>query len=444
MAKARKAAAGHFPVPAWLLYCLLANLGPAWGRQVTVRTVDGLRAAVKAAQPKDTILLEEGAYALGSSGGFLQIDGKTDLTLASKTGSNAKTVLQGKGFASMDDQDDLLRIGSSKRVTIQNLGFERCHSYGIKLEAEKNPEDIAIRGCRFLEIGTRLIKGSTRPGAVALRGEIVDCEFGNVSVPGADWDFSGDYIAAIDLMALDGWRIARNVIRDVKGRNGGGRAGIFIWVGSRNVIVERNVIVGCDRGIALGNPSPSTSGAEVHVTAGIVRNNFIVTGPDAGIELAWVKDVKVLHNSIWRGDVAGRGIRSVEKVEGALIANNLVRGRLLALGTEIQQGNVAAALDGVFKNAATGDLHLLPGAVAALDRGVKVEGADEDLDGQRRPQGAAPDVGADEAGVPPTVSVQGGSTREAGKHSLSAGRARQGGRDLLGRGRKSTVLSGVP
>lgn len=443
MVTALKAAAGRFPAPAWILFGLLAIPGSAWGRQVTVRTVDELTAAVKAAQPKDSILLEEGTYALGGAGGFIQLDGKTDLTLASKTGRNAKTILKGKGFASMDDQDDLLRIGSSKRITIQNLGFEQCHSYGIKLEAEKNPEDIAIRGCRFHEIGTRLIKGSTRPGAVALRGEIVDCEFSNVSVPGADWDFSGDYIAAIDLMALDGWRIARNVIRDVKGRNGGGRAGIFIWVGSRNVIVERNVIVGCDRGIALGNPSPSTSGAEVHVTAGIVRNNFIVTGPDAGIELAWVKDVRVLHNSIWRTDVGGRGIRSVEKVEGALIANNLVRGRLLMLGTEFQKGNVAA-LEGVFKNTTAGDLHLLPGASLAIDRGVMVEGADEDYDGQRRPQGAAPDVGADEAGAPPTVSIEGGSTREAGKPSLSAGRPRQGGRDLLGRGRKSTVFFGVP
>lgn len=439
MTQAHRASAGRFPAAACILYSLSLWGGPgaAFGRQVVVKTVDELHAAVRSAQPKDSLLLEEGTYAVK---GYLQVDGKTDLTLASRSGSAFKTVLRGKGFASRDGQDDILRIGSSKRVTIQNLGFEQCHSYGIKLEAEKNPEDIAIRGCRFYEIGTRHIKGSTRPGAVALRGEIVDCQFQNVSVPGADWQFAGDYVAAIDLMALDGWRIARNVIRDVKGRNGGGRAGIFVWVGSRNVFVERNVIVGCDRGIAFGNPSPSTNGAETHVTAGVARNNFIVTGPDAGIELAWVKDVKILHNSIWRSDVAGRGIRSVEKVEGALIANNLVRGRLLMLGAgaEIQMGNATGALDGVFRNVATGDLHLLPGALISIDRGVPVEGAAEDFDGERRPRGLAPDIGADESGTPPT------GLRNGAEPAFGIPWGNPRGTDVLGRFRARPPMVRTP
>ena len=436
MTRAYKAAAGRFPTAACTLTCLLLLGGPdaAWARKIPIRTVDELNLGVRSAQPKDTLLLEEGTYVLK---GFIQVDGKQDLTITSRTGNALKTVLKGKGFASMDDADDILRIGSSKRITIENISLEQCHSYGIKLEAEKNPEDIVIRGCRFYEIGTRHIKGSMRAGTMALRGEIVGCQFQNVSVPGADWQFEGNYVAAIDLMALDGWRIADNTIRNVKGYSGGGRAGIFIWVGSRNVMVERNVIIGCDRGIAFGNPSPSDNGADVHLTGGMARNNFIVVDRDAGIELAWVKDVKIVHNSIWRSDVGGRGIRSIQKVEGALIANNLVRGAMLMTGTEALQGNVVGALDGVFKNAAAGDLHLLPGANSAIDKGGVVEGVAEDIDRDKRPTGSAPDVGADEYVVAPTgIDLRGAGRMERARSLASPAWGTREGRDALGRGLK--------
>jgi hypothetical protein len=270
---------------------------------------------------------------------------------------------------------------------------------------------------------------------VALRGEITGCHFQNTSVPGADWQFEGDYIAAIDLMALDGWRIADNTFKDVKGRNGSGRAAIFIWVGSRNVTVERNNIVGCDRGVAFGNPSPSTNGAETHVSNSICRNNFIVVGPDAGIELAWVKDVKIIHNTVWRSDLSGRGIRSIEKIDGALIANNLVRGRLLMTGDETLEGNHSSALEGVFRSPATGDLHLLPGATMAIDKGVKVEGVAEDYDGDRRPNGKAPDIGADEYGTPTAI------VPAPRRSAVSKGIPQEtDGKDALGRNRKSRIF----
>ena len=93
MTQAHRASAGRFPAGACLLYCLSLLGGPdsAWGRQVMVKTVDELHQAVSNAQPKDSILLEEGIYAVK---GYLQIDGKTDLTLASRTGSAFKTVLK--------------------------------------------------------------------------------------------------------------------------------------------------------------------------------------------------------------------------------------------------------------------------------------------------------------------------------------------------------------
>ena len=71
--------------------------------------------------------------------------------------------------------------------------------------------------------------------------------------------------------------------------------------------VERNVIVNCDRGISFGNPSGSSNyvPGQEHIRDSIIRNNFIVPGPDAGIELWWANNVKVYSNTIWREDPDG-------------------------------------------------------------------------------------------------------------------------------------------
>jgi len=72
-----------------------------------------------------------------------------------------------------------------------------------------------------------------------VRGSVSYCHFENTKVPPAHWLFGGDYIAAIDMMALEDWTFSDNIFRNIKGRNGGGRAAIFIWVRSRRVVVER-------------------------------------------------------------------------------------------------------------------------------------------------------------------------------------------------------------
>jgi hypothetical protein len=123
---------------------------------------------------------------------------------------------------------------------------------------------------------------------------------GHVLVTTSSWDFwldaehkfwitvdpeSSMWSGAIDMMALEDWTFSENVFRNVKGRNGGGRAAIFIWVRSRQVVVERNLIENCDRGVAFGNPGKSTASVAgerlVYVSDGIIRNNFIVGGRHA-------------------------------------------------------------------------------------------------------------------------------------------------------------------
>ena len=101
------------------------------------------------------------------------------------------------------------------------------------------------------------------------------------------------------MMALEDWTFSANLFRNIRGRSGGARAAIFIWVRSRRVTVERNLIVGCDRGIAFGNPGQSTANTAgeppAYVSEGTIRNNMIVGGPDCGIELWHADQIQILH-----------------------------------------------------------------------------------------------------------------------------------------------------
>ena len=187
---------------------------------------------------------------------------------------------------------------------------------------------LALRRTVYPALVSQDASPATAPGRSDPRGE-------NTKVPPADWLFGGDYIAAIDMMALEDWTFSENVFRNIRGRNGGGRAAIFIWVRSRRVVVERNLIVDCDRGVAFGNPGQSTANRagerRTYVSEGVIRNNFIAGGTDCGIELWYVDRIRDSSKTIWRPERNwGQGIRIGTGTTQTEIADNLVTKRTSA------------------------------------------------------------------------------------------------------------------
>jgi hypothetical protein len=61
-------------------------------------------------------------------------------------------------------------------------------------------------------------------------------------------------------------------------------------------------------------------------------------------------------------------------------------------------GNVTNAGASWFVSAAAGDLHLVSSATAAIDKGTALADVTSDYDGDARPIGSKPDIGADEFG----------------------------------------------
>jgi hypothetical protein len=362
-----------------------------------VASVSELYPAVERVGAGGTIVLSDGDYRLLRP---LVFDGKQRVTLRSASGDPARVTLRGQGWDRPAPGDDLIHIARCEGVTIADLTFADCRSYGIKVEAENAPRDIHIYHCRFRDIGVRAIKGSAGqdPERRAVNGSVRYCDFENTRIPPAEWLFGGDYIAAIDMMALENWTFSDNVFRNIKGRRGGGRAAIFIWVRSRQIVVERNRILNCDRGIALGNPGESTANLAgerlVYVADAVIRNNFIAGGPDCGVELWHVERVKVLQNSIWRPERNwSRGIRVGTGTTQTALVNNLVHGEIRFEGGEAAAtNNLTGRLDGYFVDPEAGNLALTPNATEAIDRGASLPEVIEDISG--RPRVGRPDLGA--------------------------------------------------
>jgi len=392
------------PGPAWLPQ--VPPLPSPQGQVIRVATVDELRAAVDHVEPGGAILLEDGHYHLRR---VIILEGKRNISLRSASGDPTTVTLNGQGWDGPSHGGDLLHIAQCEGVTIAGLTFADCRSYGIKVEAENVPRDIHILHCHFRNIGVRAIKGSAGndPSVRAVGGSVRYCHFENTRIPPADWLFDGDYIAAIDMMALEDWTFSDNVFRNIKGRNGGGRAAIFIWVRSRQVVVERNLIVNCDRGIAFGNPGQSTAnvGSDrlVYVADGVIRNNFIAGGSDCGIELWHADRIEVLNNTIWRPEQNwGRGIRVGTGTAHTEIVNNLVHGEIRFDGGQAEMShNLSGRLDGYFVDPVSGNLALTLQATPAFDQGVLRPEVTEDIRG--RPRVDRPDLGAWETDLDPEV-----------------------------------------
>jgi hypothetical protein len=378
----------------WPLVKQAPSLPVATGKTQLVKTVAELRRALEGTPRDVTILIADGTYVLTQP---IHITDGTNIVVRGASGDPSRTVIMGKGFEAGTEKDDLLTIGKVKNLTVAYLTFTETRSYGIKVEAENFPEDVQIYNCHFKNIGTRMIKGSTSTQGRASGGAIRYCRFENTKIPPADWLYDGDYITAIDMMALENWQISDNLFLNIKGRHGGARGAIFIWVRSKNITVERNAIINCDRGISLGNPSGSTNyvPGQEHIRDSLIRNNIIVPGPDAGIELWWAENVRIYNNTIWRADASGPGLRGGMEawpIKQIVVTNNLVRGSNQLAGGVTLHNNLFGPIMGLNIGNEAGIFHLSGRVDEAVDRGIPLAEASDDFTGH--PRKNTPDIGA--------------------------------------------------
>ncbi len=163
-----------------------------------------------------------------------------------------------------------------------------------------------------------------------------------------------------------------------------------------------NVQVRGERGIALGLMQPQgASNIRYDHQNGLVENNVILawTEPaDAAIENNSALSSRIFHNIVYYNETLKHAVKwSIEyrfPSTTAIIKNNLTNLPIIKRDAPEQEavmaGNLTNASADWFRNVAAGDVHL----TERIGRGVALPESPEDMDGNPRPEGRAPDPGA--------------------------------------------------
>jgi hypothetical protein len=216
------------------------------------------------------------------------------------------------------------------------------------------------------------------------------------------------YTGGIDIHKGVHWIVRDNLFRGIRnpaGQNGIAEHAIHFWkrcpTRPQNIVVERNWIVNCDRGIGFGL-GDAEGGHQGGVSS--IRNNVVFndgTGPhtDVGIGLEHASDVAVDNNTVLIRNYWAPMEYRFAGTSNAGFRNNLVN-RPIQRRDDAPPARTAHNLERVerswFQDPDRGDLRLRSAAAAAIDQGQAVAGFADDLDGQPRPQGAGWEIGADE------------------------------------------------
>ena len=427
---------------------------PATGDVVVVSTVAQLRAAVDAAVPGRTILVADGTYAL--DGVYLRLD-VPNVTLRGQSGNRDAVVLDGNYLTT-----EIVQVAASD-VTVADLTLREAYDHPIHVmpTATSATDRTLVYNVRIVDPGQQAIKVNplSDTGPYADAGTIA-CSRIELTDAGRPHVRDSCYTGGVDAHAALGWTVRDNVVEGFWCETGLSEHAIHFWRNARDTRVERNFLRNNARAIGFGlaesgtprrtyadAPCPSAGGAYVDHYGGTAVNNFVSAddpdlfaseyGFDCGVCLWQACGASALHNTIHTADVAS----SFSAVEWrfsrtvATVANNLANFALRARdgATAAQATNVTNATAAFYVSAATGDLHLQPSAAGAVDQG-SASSVTTDVDGDSRPRGAAPDVGADETGTPTARRFHGlvpcrvVDTREAslgGPSPLSAGDSRR-------------------
>jgi hypothetical protein len=362
------------------------------GSVVPVSTEAQLQTAMKHLQPGATILIANGTYNLSST---LHVNNVNNITIRGASGCD-DVVLIGRGMTNSNFGSVPHGIWTnSSNTVIAHLTIRDVYFHPIILNpGAQRPR---IYNVRLKNGGQQLIKGNPISAMQGVDDGIVESSIMEFDTTSRDY-----YTNGVDIITGNNWTIRDNLFRNIRAPAGqlAGPA-VLMWGGSSNTLVERNLFLNSQRGIALGLQERT---ANDH-SGGIIRNNIFFRKPgetgDTGIYIADSPNTKVLHNTIILNGTYPNAIEyRFPDTAGVEIRFNLTDARIAS--RDGAKGNVAnnimSASSGMFDDPINNDLHLRSTAVLAIDAAPAHPDVPDDYDGQRRPTaGAAPrDLGADE------------------------------------------------
>ncbi|PCJ59046.1 MAG: hypothetical protein COA79_11855 [Planctomycetota bacterium] len=327
------------------------GLPPDEGKIIHVSTIDEIILEIEEAEDHTTIIIAKGHYLMPRdillTSHYVTIRGETgnrdDVILDFDSEFDDTNPKQSERIGAVS----ILKISHAKNVTIANLTVANSPKYGILFLADSKIHNLKILNIKFHNIWARGLKG-THPGRLddqntefgegyglpcaerfevirPIGGEVRNCLFICDTIKKNDKDaFDGDYIAGMDMMGVKDWVIADNVFVGLRGKNGGGRGGVFIWQWSEGVTIENNIFVDCDKGVAFGNPSAMNK-CDYHIKGGSIINNLFKGGTNKAIEIQYCGDIEVKDNRIISKDRTNfASIQVLDSISPVTISNNKI------------------------------------------------------------------------------------------------------------------------
>ena len=380
-----------------LSFALLLMAIPSYGSAATiyVSNTSGLINAVNSANSSGantTIFLSDGTYTL-STGLWINAP---NITIAGQSGNRQNVVIQGDAMSSSASVQSIFSV-TGTHFEVRDLTLQKCRNHIIQIKGENNADYPVVKNCILRDSYEQLLKVSVdlnNTSVAADNGLVEGCLFEYSAGIGPQY-----YIGGVDAHAAKNWIVRNNIFRNIISPSGSvAEFAVHFWNHSADNIVEKNLIINCDRGIGFGLEGRPNSG-------GTICNNMIYhatnigTFADVAICLIESQNSKVFNNTVfmehnypWAIEYRFPATRNV------LIVNNLTNKPIIS--RDGASGSVANNYTNAsrqwFVASDVGDLHLIAEIDAVTNSGQTLSVLNDDYDSQPRPQGSGIDIGADE------------------------------------------------
>jgi hypothetical protein len=377
------------------------------GQVIRVTDTVGLERAISGLKSNQTVVITPGTYRPSRDlvVGMRNRGGQPlrDIAIRGETGNRKDVIIRGAG---KENRAGRPRTGfqfyNVDGVLLADVSIGDYFWHPIMCHGHAGCRRVRMYNLHLFDAGEQFVKGSGPKDCIVEYCLIEYTEIGPIANNG--------YTQGVDFHHGH-----RTVVRDCIFRNMHVRPGlrhqygpaVLMWSDSRDTLVERNVFLDCDRGVAFGL-SNRRKGTD-H-SGGTIRNNFFYTSKrirnaDCPI-LVWNSPgTKVVHNTILTNGTYPNAIEyRFPRTRGVVIANNITDARIAARnGAQAEvYGNFTRATPEMFADAPGCDLHLKTPAAAVvrsarkLSKPLSARDCPDDFDGHPRRIEAAGDIGADQ------------------------------------------------
>ncbi|RYE84983.1 MAG: PE-PGRS family protein, partial [Myxococcales bacterium] len=388
---------------------------PARAADIPVSTADGLKAAVAAAQPGDTLVLATGTYAFsGGNRAFTASAAGTPeapITVRSATPLGARLTLDTLEGIVVEGPHWHFEGLDIAGVCAQDSDCEHAfHTVG-------KATDFVLRGNRIVDFNAQLkVNATLSDKSIPHRGliegnEIFDTHGRKTSSP----------VTKLNIDTGDDWVVRGNVIRDFFKDGGDGISyGVFLKSGGHRGLVERNLVL-CERdvpggtriGLSFGGGGTgaafcapafdASTPCAVEHQDGTMRNNIVARCSDVGIYLNRAASTKLLHNTL----IQTAGVDFRFETTSGTADGNVLDGKIRDRdgGTHTGGTNLAevTSFGDWYQDPAAGDLRKKGDLTPLLGKGTP--SADVPDDYCARPRGGSADLGALQASLGDCVTT---------------------------------------